>query len=124
MHWCSDSKAFLGDRFAAGSKIRLASVDGEQAANPSEVTIVFDQPVQPGSKVTVALAAQQNPGGGGIYEFGVTAYPAGENGLGQFLGYGRINFYGNSDWANFNGLISGMNWDKLIYFWNQQYRES
>lgn len=91
------SKAFLGDRLTASSAIRLASVGGEQPANPGEVTIVFDQPVQPGSTVTVALAAQRNPGWSGIYEFGVTAYPAGEKGLGQFLGYGRINFYGNSN---------------------------
>lgn len=93
----SSSKAFVGDRLTASSQIRLASVGGEQPANPGEVTIVFDQPVQPGSTVTVALAAQRNPSWGGVYEFGVTAYPEGENGLGQFLGYGRINFYGNSN---------------------------
>ncbi|UBF30391.1 DUF2808 domain-containing protein (plasmid) [Kovacikia minuta CCNUW1] len=91
------SKAFVGDRLTASSEIRLASVGGEKPANPGEVTIVFDQPVQPGSTVTVALAAQRNPNWGGVYLFGVTAYPAGENGLGQFLGYGRINFYGNSN---------------------------
>ncbi|PSB24430.1 DUF2808 domain-containing protein [Stenomitos frigidus] len=93
----SSSKAFVGDRLTASSEIRLASVGGEQPVNPGEVTIVFDQPVQPGSTVTVALAAQRNPTWGGVYEFGVTAYPAGENGLGQFLGYGRLNFYGNSN---------------------------
>ena len=91
------SKAFVGDRLTANSEIRLASVGGEQPANPGEVTIAFDQPVQPGNTVTVALAVQRNPNWGGVYEFGVTAYPAGENGLGQFLGYGRINFYGNSN---------------------------
>lgn len=91
------SKAFIGDRLTASSEIRLASVGGEQPTNPGEVTIVFDQPIQPGNTVTVALAAQRNPIWGGVYLFGVTAYPAGENGLGQFLGYGRINFYGNSD---------------------------
>lgn len=93
----SSSKAFVGDRLTASSEIRLASVGGEQPANSGEVTIAFDQPVQPGSTVTVALAVQRNPSWGGVYEFGVTAYPAGENGLGQFLGYGRINFYGNSN---------------------------
>lgn len=92
-----NSKAFVGDRLTASSEIRLASVGGEQPANPGEVTIAFDQPVQPGSTVTVALAVQRNPGWGGVYEFGVTAYPDGENGLGQFLGYGRINLYGNSN---------------------------
>lgn len=91
------SKAFVGDRLTASAEIRLASVGGEQPANSDGVTIVFDQPVQPGSTVTVALAVQKNPSWGGVYEFGVTAYPNGENGLGQFLGYGRINFYGNSN---------------------------
>jgi Protein of unknown function (DUF2808) len=93
----SQSKAYVGERFASSSEIRLASVGGEQPTNPGEVTIVFDQPVQPGSTVTVALAAQRNPNWGGVYEFGVTAYPVGENGRGQFLGFGRINFYGNSN---------------------------
>lgn len=88
-----NSKAFVGERFAGSPEIRLASVGGEQSTNLGEATIVFDQPVQPGSTVTVALAAQRNPHLGGVYEFGVTAYPVGTNGLGQFLGYGRINFY-------------------------------
>jgi hypothetical protein len=91
----SNSRAFLGTRVASGSEIKLASV-GSGQSKPGEVTIVFEQPVQPGSTVTVALAAQKNPGWQGVYLFGVTVYPAGENGLGQFLGYGRINFYGNS----------------------------
>lgn len=93
----SNSKASLGERFAAGSEIRLASVGGNQPANPGEATIVFDQPVQPGNTITIALAAQRNPTGSGVYLFGVTAYPDGENGQEQFLGYGRIHFYGNSN---------------------------
>jgi Protein of unknown function (DUF2808) len=93
----SHSKAFMGERLTASSEIGLASIGGEQPSNPGEATIAFDQPVQPGSTVTVALAAQRNPRRGGVYLFGVTAYPVGENGLGQFLGFGRINFDDNSD---------------------------
>ena len=93
----SGSKVFLGDRLTTSSEIRLANTGGEQPANPGEVTIAFAQPVQPGNTVTVALAVQRNPGWGGVYEFGVTAYPAGEKGIGQFLGFGRISFYGNSN---------------------------
>ncbi|MBD2021162.1 DUF2808 domain-containing protein [Leptolyngbya sp. FACHB-36] len=93
----ANHKAFIGRRFADGPEIRLASVGGAQPANPGEATIVFDPPVQPGSTVTIALAAQRNPSWNGVYLFGVTAYPDGKNGLGQFLGYGRINFYGNSN---------------------------
>jgi hypothetical protein len=91
----SDSKSFLGERLTASSEIRLASIGGSQPTKPGEVTIVFDQPVQPGNTVTVTLAAQQNPNSANVYLFGVTAYPVGENSLGQFLGYGRIDFYGN-----------------------------
>jgi hypothetical protein len=90
----SDSKAFLGERLTASSKVPLASIGGSQPTKAGEVTIVFDQPVQPGSTVTVTLAAEQNPSGSNVYLFGVTAYPVGENSLGQFLGYGRIDFYG------------------------------
>jgi hypothetical protein len=92
-----NSKAHIGRRLTASSEIRLANVGGNQPANPGEATIVFDQPVLPGSTVTISLAAQKNPTSSGIYLFGVTAYPEGENGLGQFLGYGRISFYGNSN---------------------------
>jgi hypothetical protein len=91
----SDSKSFLGERLTASSEIRLASIGGSQPTKPGEVTIVFEQPVQPGNTVTVTLAAQQNPSWANDYLFGVTAYPVGENSLGQFLGYGRIDFYGN-----------------------------
>ncbi|KAM3098269.1 DUF2808 domain-containing protein [Phormidesmis sp. 146-12] len=89
----SNSKASTGNHYTAKSAIALASVGG-QPENSKAVTIVFDQPVQPGSTVTVALEAKSNPQFGGIYEFGVTAFPEGENGLGQFLGFGRLSFYG------------------------------
>ena len=88
-----NSQAFLGNRVAAGHEISLARVGNEQSTNAGEATVVFAQPVQPGRTVTLALAVHRNPNLGGVYEFGVTAYPEGENGLGQFLGYGRINFY-------------------------------
>lgn len=90
------SKVF-NSRRAAGTEIQLASVGGNQPSNVGEATIVFDQPVLPGNTVTIALAVRRNPIGSGVYQFGVTAYPEGENSLGQFLGYGRINFYGNSN---------------------------
>lgn len=93
----SQSSAFVGERYAAGAAIPLASVGGEQPTNAGEVTLVFEQPVQPGTTVTVAIPVTTNPSWGGVYEFGVTAYPVGEGNRGQFLGYGRINLYGNSN---------------------------
>jgi hypothetical protein len=91
------SRAFISKGRAMGSEIQLASIGGNQPAHPGEVTIVFEQPVQPGTTVTIALAARRNPMWNGVYLFGVTAYPDGENGLGQFLGYGRLSFYGSSN---------------------------
>jgi hypothetical protein len=90
------SKAFAGKRYAAGPEIPLASIGGTQETAGTAM-IVFDQPVQPGSTVTVAVEAKANPNWGGVYEFGVTAYPTNESGRGQFLGYGRINFYGRDN---------------------------
>ncbi|OUC15285.1 MAG: hypothetical protein B0A82_08015 [Alkalinema sp. CACIAM 70d] len=89
------SQAFAGNRYAAGPQIALASIGG--AEDPAGgMTIVFDQPVQPGQTVTVSLEAKANPSWSGVYLFGVTAYPEGESSRGQFLGYGRFHFYGNS----------------------------
>lgn len=67
-----------------------------QPAKSGEVTVAFNPPVQPGKTVTVALRAKKNPTGGGIYLFGIKAFPGGENSYGQFLGYGRLHFYSNS----------------------------
>jgi len=51
-------KLLFGQRFEAVLKLAYT---GGQPAHPGEVTLVFDQPVQPGSTVTVALPVQQNP---------------------------------------------------------------
>jgi len=87
----SRSRAFLGNRFVRDSEIPLASIGGEQPNKPGEATIAFDPPVPPGNTVTVALRAKRNPSGG-VYLFGVKAFPDGENSSGQFLGYGRLHF--------------------------------
>jgi hypothetical protein len=87
----SDSRAFQGDSFAGGPSIPLASIGGAEDAD--EVMIVFDEPVQPGSVVTVALSAEANPSFGGVYSFGVTVFPVGENSPGLYLGSRDIRFY-------------------------------
>ena len=89
------SAAFIGDSFAGGETLPLASIGGDQPNKTNEVTVVFDPPVQPGQTITVELRAIRNPNGG-IYLFGVTAFPAGQNGLGQFLGHGRLHFESGS----------------------------
>jgi hypothetical protein len=57
------------------------------------VSVTFDPPIAPGQTVTVGLRPVRNPNVGGVYLFGVTAFPAGEKVHGQFLGFGRLQFY-------------------------------
>ena len=82
----SESRAFNGDSFAGGTEVPISSIGGEEPSKPGEVVIEFDRPVPPGSTVTVALKAKRNPTWDGVYLFGVTAYPPGENSQGLFLG--------------------------------------
>lgn len=90
----NDSKAYTGKRYTTSSAVPLASIGGADE-NPGEAMIVFARPVQPGSTVTIALSVRQNPLFAGVYNFGVTAFPEGNNQQGQFIGVGRINFYGS-----------------------------
>ncbi|MGG6262974.1 DUF2808 domain-containing protein [Leptolyngbya sp. AN03gr2] len=89
----SKSVAFLGDRYGVGAQLPLSGIGGTESSSPRKSTIVFNQPVQPGSTVTIALEAKRNPNSGGIYLFGVTAHPVGDKADGLFLGYGRLTFY-------------------------------
>ncbi len=87
------SNAFRGDSFAGGPDLELADIGGDLSTDPNDVTFVFDEPVQPGETVTVRLKAKRNPPVGGIYLFGVTAFPEGEDSSGLYLGSGRLHFY-------------------------------
>ena len=84
-----DSRAFEGTRQHKGEKITLGAVTQDKRS----LSITFDPPVPPGKTVTIALYPFQNPRLGGIYLFGVTAFPPGEKTHGQFLGFGRLQFY-------------------------------
>ncbi|MBE9140480.1 DUF2808 domain-containing protein [Nodosilinea sp. LEGE 07088] len=83
-----------GVAYANGPEIPLSSVGGVPE-NSDNILVVFDQPVQPGETATVTLQTAYNPWGG-VYIFGVTGYPAGDGGVGQILGHGRIQIYDNS----------------------------
>jgi Protein of unknown function (DUF2808) len=87
------STAHLGTAYASGPELALASVGG-MSESPSTILVVFEEPVQPGETVTVTLQTRRNPWGG-VYLFGVTGYPAGAEGVGQYLGLGRIQIYDN-----------------------------
>ena len=82
------SRALKGNSLSSAS-IPLAAVRGD--SKPGEVTLVFDTPVEPGKTVTIAVKPKRNPSRGGVYLFGITAYPTGDNSPGLYLGSGRIH---------------------------------
>ena len=89
------SSAFLGNSLAGGSDVSLAAVGGDIEQQPGEAIVVFDQPIEPGNTVTVRVKPERNPSSAGAYQFGVTAYPEGENVRGLYLGSRRININNN-----------------------------
>jgi hypothetical protein len=90
----SNSEAFMGEN-VEGTPVALASTEGSESSKDDSVMVVFDRPVAPGSTVTVALKAIQNPQDGGTYQFGVMAFPDGENSPGLELGTARLQFSKN-----------------------------
>lgn len=94
------TQAFADDE---GDKLALGKVTRDKATRT--VSVVFNPPVPPGQTVTVRLRPFQNPSAPGVYLFGVTAFPQGEKAHGQFLGFGRLQFYSGS-----NGLSSIWLW--------------
>jgi hypothetical protein len=71
-----------------GREIPLAA---KEELQPGEITIFFNTPIEPGNTVTISVKPKQNPFVGGVYLFGITAYPTGENSRETYLGSVRIN---------------------------------
>jgi hypothetical protein len=87
------SKVVVGQRVASNSEtIPLSAIGGPEDEKTGALTLAFAQPVMPGTTFTVAVEADRNPNYGGIYQFGVTAYPVGDSTTGQYLGTGRVTF--------------------------------
>jgi Protein of unknown function (DUF2808) len=84
-------RAFTGTRDRKAAQLSLGEVIADRKSQT--VTVNFDPPVPPGQTVTIALSPDRNPLYGGVYLFGVTAFPVGEKTHGQFLGFGRLHFY-------------------------------
>jgi hypothetical protein len=61
------------------------------------ISVTFDPPIVAGKTVTIGLRPSRNPITSGTYLFGVTAFPEGEKATGQFLGFGRLQFYNSSN---------------------------
>lgn len=93
-----DTRAFEGTR-RKRTPLTLSNVVEDRATQT--VTLQFDPPVAPGKTITIALSPLSNPDVGGVYLFGVTAFPTGENPHGQFLGFGRLQFYDSGTDSSF-----------------------
>lgn len=89
----NDTRAFVGERERKESRLTLGAVTNERETRT--VTVNFEPPVTPGQTVTIALRPVSNPSFSGVYLLGVTAFPVGEKSHGQFLGFGRFQFYSN-----------------------------
>ncbi len=93
-----NTEVYEGTRHRSGARLPIKEVT--QDPKTRTITITFDPPIAPGKVITVELYADRNPDTGGVYLYGVTAFPAGEQSRGQFLGYGRVNIYDNH-WGGF-----------------------
>jgi hypothetical protein len=87
-----ESQAFVGRVGDRGEDLPLSDVNFDRDTRTTSVT--FAEPVPAGTTVTIGLEPVRNPRQQGAYLFGVTAFPPGNNPSGQFLGYGRLHFYG------------------------------
>ena len=65
----------------------------QMALQERTVQLTFSQPVAPGQKITVQFYPMSNPHMGGIFQFGISALPAGSEPHAQFLGFGQLTFY-------------------------------
>jgi hypothetical protein len=86
--------AFVGTRHDRRTAIPLSAM---WDSNQQTMTIVLEDPVPAGNTVTIGLRPTANPDFGGIYLYGVTAYPPGNDAKGLYLGVGRLQFYQGGD---------------------------
>ena len=86
------SQASVDNEQAGALPVQLTSIGGVQNNENNEVTVVFDEAIQPGNTVTVGLKALSNPDIGGIYSFGVTVFPEDQTSDGLYLGNARFHF--------------------------------
>ncbi len=86
-----DSRVFVGTRFNRGAELDFSDISQDEETQV--VTLVLDPPIPPGTTFTVRLRPQRTPRRGGVYLYGVTAFPAGEQVRSQFAGFGRLTFF-------------------------------
>lgn len=87
--------AFEGTHRGQRSYLKIKSV--KENPDTQEITVIFDSPIPSNTLFTVGLKPIRNPDYAGVYLFGVTVYPSGENPKSLYLGPGRLQFYHGGD---------------------------
>jgi len=87
--------AYLGTHNRKGEEIALSTVSIDESTGI--ITVEFANPLPPNSTFTIGLKPKRNPDYDGVYVFGVTVFPQGENPYGLYLGSRNLNFYSGYD---------------------------
>jgi len=95
-----DTVAFIGTHQNKGQSLALQEIT--QEPDMEGISVTFDQPVAPGETITVGLRPVRNPRTSGFYTFGITAFPAGEQADGIYLG-SRNLYFTDSDGDSLSG---------------------
>lgn len=90
--------AFVGQPNNKQEEININRVDRDNETR--EITLIFDPPIPPDTTFSVGLKPRKNPQYGGVYIFGVRAFPPGSQTSGSNLGIGRFHFYDGDDTVN------------------------
>lgn len=86
------TKAYLNRSRDEEDLIDLTTTFNEETG---EVVVEFNEPIPIGSELSIGIKPKENPDIGGVYLFGVTAFPRGEKSRGLYLGAGRLHFFDN-----------------------------
>ena len=87
--------AYLGTHRRKGGKLAIETVSIEEETGV--ITVDFANSLPPGTTFTVGLKPRRNPDYSGVYVFGVTVFPQGENPYGLYLGSRSLHFYRGYD---------------------------
>ena len=87
--------AYLGTHRRRGDKLPIEKVSLDEETGV--ITVDFANSLPPGTTFTVSLKPRRNPDYDGIYVFGVTVFPQGENPYGLYLGSRSLYFYRGYD---------------------------
>ncbi|MGB5595737.1 MAG: DUF2808 domain-containing protein [Crocosphaera sp.] len=93
--YLDDTIAFEGKPLEQENNLNIARVKRDLDNN--KISVIFEPPIPPGKTFTIALKPKINPEISGNYQFAITAYPAGKNAQGLYLGLGRLNFNQKGD---------------------------